>query len=397
MDSVSNRRGNDARFLPALPTLWPRMLWSRSREGSFFPFNVPSAQYFYFARNAVWRAAKMLGVQDGEVLAPAYHHGVEIEALVDAGASVRFYRVGAHWDVDLADVEKKISKRTRALYLTHFAGFPGPAAEMKRMAQEHGLVLIEDCALSLLSADGDRPLGKTGEVSIFCLYKMLPVPNGGALIINGACRYSEPSPVSPPWSSTASHAASALLQNLELRADAPGRWIRAAARRLGRRTVEAASIERIATGTQHFNRAHVDLGISPLSMRIAGAQDFPSIVEARRRNFFFLLERLREVSAPLINQLPPGVCPLFYPLVVADKDDMMAHLKRRGIEAVNFWRDFHPQCDPASFPDVARLRRMILEIPCHQDLNPAAMGRIASAVREALLEQNPLSSSRARW
>ncbi len=397
MDSVNHSRGNERQvFVPALPTLWPRMLLPRSSARTVFPFNAPQAHYFYFARNAVWLAVKMLGLQQREVLAPAYHHGVEIEALVDAGASVRFYRVGARWEVDLDDVERKIGQQTKALYLTHYAGFPGPAAEMKRLAEKHGLMLIEDCALSLLSADGERPLGTTGDVSVFCLYKTLPVPNGGTLVINGPRHYSLPAAAPPPWSSTLSHAASALLQNHELRAGSAGRWIRATARRLVGKTVRATGIERVGTGTQHFNRAHVDLGISSLSTRIAHAQDLASIVDARRRNFFYLLGRLREISPPLFNQLPARVCPLFYPLAVEDKSEVMASLERRGIQTINFWRDFHPLCDPTRFPEVGKLRRTILEIPCHQDLSSEAMGRIVSAVRDALRERPARSSSRAR-
>ena len=37
---------------------------------------------------------------------PAYHHGVEVEALVDAGAIPKFWRVGRKWDVDLEDLER---------------------------------------------------------------------------------------------------------------------------------------------------------------------------------------------------------------------------------------------------------------------------------------------------
>ena len=76
---------------------------------------------------------------------------------------------------------------------------------MKQLAEQHGLPLIEDCALSLLSADGDTPLGTTGDVAIFCLYKTLPVPNGGAMVVNGPRRYSLPEPPPPPLASTFSH------------------------------------------------------------------------------------------------------------------------------------------------------------------------------------------------
>ena len=381
-------------FVPSLPTLWPSMLMARKDASGFLPFASPSVRYFYFARNAVWLTVKMLRLDEdgGEVLVPAYHHGVEIEALVDAGVTPRFYRVGSRWDVDLEDVERRIGPKTRALYLIHYAGFPGPAAEMRALADKHGLPLIEDCALSLLSADGTVPLGSTGDVGIFCLYKTLPVPNGGAMVINGPRQYSVPEPPAPPVTSTFSHTLGSLLQNLELRGGAVGRTLRAAIRGVGRGTVKAASIERVATGTQHFNRKHVDLGMSPLTKRIAFAQDMAGVVEKRRRNYFYLLARLRDVSPPLFNQLAPGVCPLFYPMVVENKPALLENLRARGIDAIDFWKYFHPACDAAQFPEVAQLRRTILEIPCHQDFGPEAMAEIADAVRDALVQTRPQRS-----
>jgi dTDP-4-amino-4,6-dideoxygalactose transaminase len=331
----------------------------------------------------------MLGLDAGEVLMPAYHHGVEVEAVVDAGATPRFYRVGSRWDVDLEDVEKRIGPKTKALYLIHYAGFPGPVDEMRRIADKHGLPLIEDCALSLLSADGSVPLGTTGDIGIFCLYKTLPMPHGGALTVNGARQYSLPEPPLPPTSSTFSHTVSSLLQNLELRGGAFGRSVRGMVRGLGKGAVKAADIERVATGTQHFDRRHVDLGMSPFAHRIAQAQDLETVVERRRRNYFFLLGRLRDVSAPLFNQLAPGVCPLFYPVVVDNKEQVLERLRARGIEAIDFWKHFHPACDASAFPEVAKLRRSIVEVPCHQDLTPEVMAEVATVVRDALVPERP--------
>lgn len=376
--------GGARQFIPASPTLWPGMLFGSRRAGPFPPFSAPSARYFYFARNAVWLAVKILGLDGNEVLVPAYHHGVEVEALVDAGATVRFYRVGPRWDVDLEDVRRRIGPRTRALYLIHYAGFPGPVAEMRALADEYGLPLIEDCALSLLSCDGSRPLGSTGDLSVYCLYKTLPVPNGGAMVVNGKRPYSVPEPPRPPLGSVVSHTASSLLMNLEMRGGWVGRWIRSALRQVGRGTANAARISRVPTGTQHFDRAHVDLGMSPLARRIALGHDLAQVVETRRRNYFFLLGRLRDVAPPLFNQLAPGVCPLFYPLVVQDKAEVMARLRARGVEAVDFWGRFHPACDADAFPEVASLRRTILEVPCHQDLTPELMAVVCSGVRASL-------------
>ncbi|MBX5483739.1 MAG: DegT/DnrJ/EryC1/StrS aminotransferase family protein [Myxococcaceae bacterium] len=371
-------------FVPDYPTLYPGMLFARRRTSAYVPFEHPSVHWFYFARNAVWLTVKMFGLEGGEVLVPAYHHGVEIEALVDAGAQPVFYRVGPTWEADLTDIERRITPRTRALYVTHYAGFPQPVREMKALAERHGLPLIEDCALSLLSADGDVKLGTVGDVGIFCLYKTLPTPNGGALVVNGERRYSIPRLPAPNRASTFSHTMSALLKNVEMRGGPVGRWVRASVRALGHGAVKAGNIERVATGTMHFDRAHVDLGISPLTLRIAQSLDLHQIVENRRRNYFYLLGRLREVSTPLFNELPPGVCPLFYPLVVEDKPRVLEGLRAAGVHAVDFWRDHHPACNPNEFPDVMRLRQAIVEIPCHQDLEPDTMSRVAQVVRNVL-------------
>ena len=65
---------------------------------------------------------------------------------------------------------------------------------------------------------------------------------------------------------------------------------------------------------------------------------------------------------------------------------MLARLAARGIEAVDFWRVGHPAVPPGTFPEVDRMRQTILEIPCHQDLSPGTIDRIAAAVIEVMEE-----------
>jgi hypothetical protein len=155
-------------------------------------------RFYYFGRNAVRTLTKVLQLDRGEVLVPAYHHGVEIEALLDAGASVRFYPVDARMQVDPDEVARLIGPRTRGIYLIHYLGFPGPAQALRELCDARGLALVEDCALGLLSRDGDRPLGSWGDAAIFSLYKTLPLPNGGALVLGGSRPVGVPP--APGWS-----------------------------------------------------------------------------------------------------------------------------------------------------------------------------------------------------
>jgi len=180
---------------------------------------------------------------------------------------------------------------------------------------------------------GLTPLGSTGDLSVFCLYKTLPVPNGGALLARGRFRdeLHRLAEVEPPgWPSTASHLAGSLLSNLELRAGPAGRTVREVVRGAGRWLVRKASVERVSTGTQHFDPAAVKLGMSAMSHLVLRNQDWPLIVERRRRNYFLLYAMLRDVAPPVTGELRPGVCPLFYPMPIANKASAMARLLARG-------------------------------------------------------------------
>jgi len=374
------------RTVPCMQTAWPHMLFPRLAATSrlVFPFDQQALRYRYFARNAVWDAVQMLGLRGRKVLMPAYHHGVELETLLAAGVEPVFFRVDAQMRADFQDARAK-SAGAAAVYVIHYAGFPQDMHSARQLATELAVPLIEDCALSLLSRDGEKPLGSFGDVSVFCLYKTLPVPNGGALLARGeqAKKLDLLGPVEPPpLASTASHLIGSLLSNLELRTGEIGRRARQALRDGGRWLVRRAHVERVSTGTQHFSPEDVGLGMSAVSHLVLRNQEFARIVERRRRNYFLLYAMLRDVAPPVTGELKPGVCPLFYPMPIEDKAGAIARLLARGVETVDFWRMRHPAVPAGAFPEVDRLREHVLELPVHQDLSPADAEHVAACVRE---------------
>jgi len=389
---VAEGRGEKApapkRTVPCMQTTWPHMLFPRiaATVPLMFPFDQHGLRYRYFARNAVWDAVQLLGLAGRKVLLPAYHHGVELETLLAAGVQPVFFRVDAQMRADFEDARVK-SAGAAALYVIHYAGFPQDMQAARSLADELGVPVIEDCALALLSRDGDKPLGSFGDVSVFCLYKTIPVPNGGALLARGehVSKLDLLPPVTPPpLPSTASHLIGSMLSNLELRTGEVGRRAREALRDAGRWFVRRANVERVSTGTQHFNLDDVELGMSAASHLVLRNQNTASIVESRRRNYFLLYAMLRDVAPPVTGELKPGVCPLFYPMSIEDKAGAMARLLARGVETVDFWRVRHPAVPAGLFPEVDRLREHVLELPVHQDLSPADAEHVASCVRELL-------------
>ena len=390
---VETGRGQRApapkRTVPCMQTAWPHMLVPRPSAAVplVFPFDQPGLRYRYFARNAVWDAVQLLDLKGKAVLMPAYHHGVELETLLAAGVRPVFFRVDSQMRCDFQDARGRATPDVAALYVIHYAGFAQDMEEARHLADALGVPLIEDCALALLSRQGDKPLGSYGDVSVFCLYKTLPVPNGGALLARGRFRdelHRLPEVDAPGWASTASHLCGSLLSNLELRAGPFGRTVRDAIRDVGHSFVRFARLERVSTGTQHFDPGTVKLGMSAISHLVLRNQDWPLIVERRRRNYFLLYAALRDVAPPVTAELKPGICPLFYPMAISDKAAAMARLLARGVETVDFWRVRHPALQSGEFPETDRLRETVLELPVHQDLSPADAEHVASCVRELL-------------
>jgi perosamine synthetase len=378
---MGNTRQKRRLFASAYLSLRPRMILPRGWHGSIpYPFNNPSLHYCYLARNGIYALAQHWQLADQEVLFPAYFHGVELEALLEAGAQLRFYPVRSGMRVEFEDVLSRISPKTRAIYLIHYLGFPGPAEQLSALCRERGLLLIEDCALALLSQPEARPLGSYGDAAIFCFYKTLPLPNGGALLIQHSecsgllsCR-----PAS--CASTMAYIASSLSRTFKFQGGTRIHRLLGRMRDLGKSITSTIGVAEV--GTNHFDRSHVDIAMSRLSHWILAAQDFPNIIELRRRNFLHLLNRLREVSSPIFKELPPGVCPLFYPIQTRNKLLTRGRLFERGIETVSFWSQHHPRLPPGIFPEVDQLRRTVLEIPCHQDLTPEVIDWIADEVCE---------------
>ncbi len=377
---------------PALPSLSPSALlpqWPPARIGNF-PIDLlmrttsspgRDVALYYLARTALFHGLRALGIGSGDVvLMPAYHHGVEVETVRATGAGVHFYAIDRRFQADLDDL-RRLSRalRTRALYLTHFLGLSQPLDPLLAWARERGLLVIEDCALALLSRDpSGRSLGSHGDLAIFCLYKSVPVPHGGLAV----SRVRLPRLTTSPWLATCHHLSGSLLARCELVGAAP--WLRQGARWLSRSLIDRA-VPPVPVGRQHLRTSELHLGASRIVPHLLRRFDFEQIAVRRRRNYHRLLAMLDERAVPS-GALPPGTVPLFLPLAVADRQLALAHFHRARIEAVDFWRHGDPSCQEDRFADTRWLRRHVIELPIHQDLDDEVVdqiGRVAREVRHA--------------
>ncbi len=86
--------------------------------------------------------------------------------------------------MDPASVEKKVTKRTKAIWVTHLWGFPAEVDKLRKIADKHGIYLLEDCAHALFAKYKGKFLGNWGHVGTysFNMGKQLPTGEGGMAI-----------------------------------------------------------------------------------------------------------------------------------------------------------------------------------------------------------------------
>jgi CDP-6-deoxy-D-xylo-4-hexulose-3-dehydrase len=87
------------------------------------------------------------------------------------------------YNIDVAQIEKAISSRTRAIMLAHTLGNPFDLAEVCRIARKHGLWLIEDCCDALGSRYEGRSVGTFGDIGTLSFYPAhhITMGEGGAV------------------------------------------------------------------------------------------------------------------------------------------------------------------------------------------------------------------------
>jgi perosamine synthetase len=347
-------------------SVWPPLspaVYLRRPARLPFPLSEPTCRLFALGRHALWHGVRALGLQPGdEVLVPAYHHGSEIEALVQAGLICRFFAGNEGLEPVESELEELLRPRTRGLLLIHYLGFPQRAAHWRSWCDERGLLLLEDAAQAWLSHSDDNPVGSTGDLTLFCLYKTFGVPDGAALLCRGE----------PPRERT---------RRLGLFATTRrhGVWLRARLR-VNRRPSSAEPTESPEDFVLGVPEAGVSRATRFLLPRLGGADAAAS----RRRNYEMLLERLPGRAAPPFAQLPKGASPFVFPLDTGAKEAVLANLRTNGIHAFDFWSVGHPSLDPQAFPAIQRLRARIVGLPVHQELQSHDVERIGSVVAGTL-------------
>ncbi len=350
--------------------------------------DAPAVRLVTSGRIALALALRELGVGPGDtVLLPAYHSLSMVPPVLWRGATPRFYRVDAQARADLGDIAAQCDAGARVLVATHYFGFPQDLVALRAWCDARGIALVEDCAHAFFGEHAGKPLGSHGDYAIASTMKFFPMYEGGALVsarhaLDGvALRSAGKGFEAKAALATLEYAFSygrlgalrALLA-LPLRAkDLLWRRIKA-----GRRAAAGAGAAAVALAPgssdsdASFDPHWLDKRTSAFSRLLLARVSRQRIVALRRRHYQALQALLagRPGCRPLFAQLPDGVCPWLFPLLVDDADAAFARVRRLGVPVVRFAETLWPGMDPARCPHSAYLSRHVLAFPCHQELAP---------------------------
>ena len=126
---------------------------------------------------------------DDEAIMPAFTFVSCANAVALRGATPVFADIRSDTlNLDPKEVARAITPRTRAIIAVHYAGVPCDMADLMALAEQHGLVVIEDAAQALMSSYRQKPAGALGHLGVISFHdtKNVMSGEGGAIIINDA-------------------------------------------------------------------------------------------------------------------------------------------------------------------------------------------------------------------
>lgn len=294
-------------------------------------FHRPSLS-FANARSALGAVFKGLGVPDrGGVLLPSYigwspREGSGVfDPVRQLEAPYWFYSVNRNLRFDPKEIARMIRlRRPRVLLLIHYFGWPDPsAAEAAKAAQAEGVAVVEDEAHAMYSDLVGGVCGRYGDAAVFSLHKMLPVTDGGLLMLN---RH------------------------------------------------DLAVPEGRNGGNDRL-----------------GGYDLAQIARVRIRNaqvLTRLISRLSPAAKPLWDDLPEGVVPQTFPIVLESeyRDRVYDIMNANGLGVVSLYHTMISEMSQDEFADAHWLSRHILNLPVHQDVREEDLAPLVQHLSDALAE-----------
>jgi perosamine synthetase len=130
--------------------------------------------------------------KDDEVICPSMSYIATANSIKYVNAKPVFAEINPEtYNLDIADTEKKITSKTKAILLVHQIGMPADIDAFQQLANKYNLKLIEDAACAAGSSYKDKKIGSHSELVCFSLHprKVISTGDGGFITTNNEDHY----------------------------------------------------------------------------------------------------------------------------------------------------------------------------------------------------------------
>lgn len=305
---------------------------------------------------------------DGEVIVPAFTFCAVPNSVVLAGARPIFVDVeDATLGLDPQAVRAAITPRTTAILAVHAAGAPCRIRELRKIADEKNLLLIEDVAQAAGARVGNDRLGSFGHLSCFSFFptKNMTTAEGGMLVSNDAALMARARSLS----------AHGLLRGTSQRQYDVKPW--------ERRLLDVGHNFRLAAPLAALGRVQLARLDEMNAARATLARRLTAAL-----NGSGLRLPANEPGSDHVYQLYSPRTPDGYP-----RDAFVLALRHNGIESTVHYDSILPSeapftsmsdWRPGMWPVAERIARTIFSLPMHPSLTFGDIDHIASVVRDTL-------------
>ena len=283
------------------------------------------------------------GVGPGdEVIVPSFTFAATGNSVALTGAQPVFVDIEpGSFCIDPSAVESAITDKTAAIMPVHLYGHPASMERINAIAEQHGLLVVEDAAQAHASSLNGIPVGAMGKVAAFSFYptKNMTSGEGGMIVTDDA-------------------------------------GIERAARLLRNQGMERRYENELVGFNTRMTDLHAAIGRVQLS-KLAGW------TSARQANAAFLDANLSGVTVPPVAE---GAVHVYHQYTVrsADRDGLAARLADQGVGCGVYYPI--PTHQLPSFgleldlPETARAAREVLSLPVHPSLTSDDLVKIVEAV-----------------
>lgn len=136
--------------------------------------------------DAIYLALKALGLSNqDEVITTPYTFYATINAIVQADCKAVYADAQSDFNINPKEIEKKITKKTKAILVVHWAGRICDMEQIRKIAKKHKLFIVEDACHAALAKRKNTFAGNFGDIGCFSLHplKNLNVWGDGGMMI----------------------------------------------------------------------------------------------------------------------------------------------------------------------------------------------------------------------